>query len=323
MRLAMHRREGVPTPALVLADPASGDVLVDLAAVTSVAVGAVSVTELLPHLDELRGALGGVTIDSVEPSSRLRVEDADLLPPVGAGGQLIVCCGFNYASHEAEVQASSVGATWFIKSPNCVTGPGAAVTVPSGATTVDYEGELAIVFGRDCHRVSAVEALDVVAGYTLVNDVSVRWLGRPDPADTDAVRRSVIDTQLGKQHPDFCPVGPYLVGADEVADPSRLTFTTELNGELVQQARLTDMRLGVPELIEWLSSVFEFRAGDMISTGSPAGSGVSQRPPRFLGQGDVVTVSAEAFGSLSNHFITTDDPRSVTTAATSTRTAAL
>jgi 2-keto-4-pentenoate hydratase/2-oxohepta-3-ene-1,7-dioic acid hydratase in catechol pathway len=110
----------------------------------------------------------------------------------------------------------------------------------------------------------------------------------------------VIDAHLGKQYPSFCPIGPVLLTADEVPDPAKLTFTTSVNGTVVQEAHLDDMRLTVPELIEWLSSVFAFRPGDVISTGSPSGSGVSQDPPRFLRDTDVVTVAATEIGELSN-----------------------
>jgi 2-keto-4-pentenoate hydratase/2-oxohepta-3-ene-1,7-dioic acid hydratase in catechol pathway len=148
--------------------------------------------------------------------------------------------------------------------------------------------------------VTAAEALDYVGGYTLVNDVSARLRQAEQIPSTDDIKRSVIDTHLGKQHPTFCPIGPVLVTADEIPDPSRLSFATMVNGTVVQKARLRDMRLGVPELIEWLSTVFEFRPGDVISTGSPAGSGVSQQPPRFLKPADVVTITAPEIGELTN-----------------------
>jgi 2-keto-4-pentenoate hydratase/2-oxohepta-3-ene-1,7-dioic acid hydratase in catechol pathway len=238
---------------------------------------------------------GGVSAVAVTDLAAAR-----LLPPVGPG-QLIVCCGFNYASHETEVAGSSVGATWFIKNANAAVGSGGPIIIPpDDSDAVDYEGELAVVFGRPCHRVTAAEALDYVGGYTLVNDVSARLHSSQQEQSTDDIKRSVIDTHLGKQHPTFCPIGPVLVTADDIPDPSRLSFTTSVNGVVVQQARLRDMRLAIPELIEWLSAVFAFRPGDVISTGSPSGSGVSQKPPRFLKPADVVTVAAPEIGELTN-----------------------
>ena len=230
---------------------------------------------------------------------QIALRELCLLPPVGPG-QLIVCCGFNYGGHAAEMGNETVGATWFIKNANATIGSGEPIAIPpDNADVIDYEGELAVVFGRDCHRVTAAAALDYVAGYTLVNDVSARLLSaRADSAD--AIRRSVIDTHLGKQYPSFCPIGPVLLTADEVPDPAKLTFTTSVNGTVVQEAHLDDMRLSVPDLIAWLSSVFAFRPGDVISTGSPSGSGVSQDPPRFLRDTDVVTVATTEIGELSN-----------------------
>jgi 2-keto-4-pentenoate hydratase/2-oxohepta-3-ene-1,7-dioic acid hydratase in catechol pathway len=251
------------------------------------------VMSVLERWPELAG-----TLRAAEPVMSL--DEVRLEAPLGPG-QLIVCVGFNYAGHEAEVSGgSSVGATWFIKNANAVTAPGAPIVIPpDNGDTMDYEGELAVVIGRDCHRVSAADALSYVGGYTLVNDVSARLLSPPSRSP-DEIKRSVIDTHLGKQYPTFLPIGPVLVTADEIGDPGSLTFTTSVNGQAVQHARLADMRLSVAELIAWLSGVFRFRPGDIISTGSPAGSGVSQVPPRFLRDGDVVEVSSPAIGTLSN-----------------------
>jgi 2-keto-4-pentenoate hydratase/2-oxohepta-3-ene-1,7-dioic acid hydratase in catechol pathway len=255
-----------------------------------------SVRDILQRWTELNGYLQATSASDLPGSDLYELR---LLPPVGPG-QLIVCCGFNYGGHAAEMGNAAVSPTWFIKNANAAIGSGEPITIPpDNADVIDYEGELAVVIGRDCHRVAAAKALNYVAGYTLVNDVSARLLSaRADSAD--AIRRSVIDTHLGKQYPSFCPIGPVLLTADEVPDPGKLTFTTSVNGTVVQEAHLDDMRLSVPELIEWLSSVFAFRPGDLISTGSPAGSGVSQDPPRFLRDADVVTVAAPEIGELSN-----------------------
>jgi len=251
-----------------------------------------SVKETLERWPELAGPLRAAEPDTALAGVRWEA-------PAGAG-QLIVCCGFNYASHEAEVGGSSVGATWFIKNANAVTAPGEPIRIPpDNGDTIDYEGELAVVIWRDCHRVTVADALSYVGGYTLVNDVSARLLSPPSESSDD-IKRSVIDTHLGKQYPTFLPIGPCVLTADEVADPAELTFTTSVNGSVVQRASLRDMRLSVAELIAWLSGVFRFGPGDIISTGSPAGSGVSQVPPRFLRDGDVVEVECPAIGSLRN-----------------------
>lgn len=278
----------------------TGDRAVDVAEVLTVTgftgQSPRSVREILERWTELSGFLRTTPAGALPG---LAARELGLLPPVGPG-QLIVCCGFNYGGHATEMGNATVGPTWFIKNANATIGSGAPITIPpDNSDVVDYEGELAVVIGRDCHRVPASEALDYVAGYTLVNDVSARLLTAGTDS-TDAIKRSVIDTHLGKQYPGFCPIGPVLLTADEVPDPGKLTFTTSVNGTVVQEAHLRDMRLSVPELIEWLSSVFAFRPGDVISTGSPAGSGVSQDPPRFLRDADVVTVAAPGIGELSN-----------------------
>jgi 2-keto-4-pentenoate hydratase/2-oxohepta-3-ene-1,7-dioic acid hydratase in catechol pathway len=283
MKLATCDVDGVATPALVVR--ADGrEVVADIGATLRLAgfpgEAPQSVLDILGRWPELSDPLRtaeALIASGGQPAADLAA--ARLLPPVGPG-QLIVCCGFNYAAHEAEVGGSSVGATWFIKNANATTGSGAPIVIPpDNANVIDYEGE--------------------VAGYTLINDVSARLLS-PRAESTDDIKRSVIDSHLGKQYPSFCPIGPALLTADEVPDPSKLSFTTSVNGVVVQEARLQDMRLGVPELIEWLSSVFAFQPGDVISTGSPAGSGVSQDPPRFLRDADVVTISAPGIGELSN-----------------------
>jgi 2-keto-4-pentenoate hydratase/2-oxohepta-3-ene-1,7-dioic acid hydratase in catechol pathway len=300
----MYERAGAAVPAMVL--PVRGrDVLVDLVPALR-AVGApppATLVDLLPRWPELAIPLtkyaagyAGITTDT--PPTDLA--DVRLLPPVGPG-QLIVCCGFNYAAHEAEVGGTSFGTTWFIKNANSTIGSGDPIVIPpDNSETVDYEGELAVVIGRPCHRVPAAEALRYVAGYTLVNDVSARLRPGRGEESTDDIKRSVINSHLGKQYPSFCPIGPTLITADEVADPRGLSFTTSVNGVLTQRAQLRHMRLGVPELIAWLSNVFAFRPGDIISTGSPAGSGISQTPPLFLKPTDVVTVAAARIGELRN-----------------------
>jgi 2-keto-4-pentenoate hydratase/2-oxohepta-3-ene-1,7-dioic acid hydratase in catechol pathway len=288
MKLAT-RHPGIPV--LVI-----GDGVVDVADVLKEADYPGEIPSVVMSVVERWPELAG-TLRVAEPVMRL--DEVQLEAPVGPG-QLIVCVGFNYAAHEAEVGGSSVGATWFIKNANAVTAPDAPIVIPpDNGDTMDYEGELAVVIGRDCHRVSAAAALSYVGGYTLVNDVSARLLSPPSRSP-DEIKRSVIDSHLGKQYPTFLPIGPVLVTADEIDDPASLTFTTSVNGREVQQAQLADMRLSVAELIAWLSGVFRFRPGDIISTGSPAGSGVSQVPPRFLRDGDIVEVSSPAIGTLRN-----------------------
>jgi 2-keto-4-pentenoate hydratase/2-oxohepta-3-ene-1,7-dioic acid hydratase in catechol pathway len=303
MKLAKYERDGMAVTAL--GRTVGGELrLVDLEVAlqhAGVIAGEyradMTVSALLSNWTVLGRLLEAVDLQTLPDVAASEVK---LLPPVGPG-QLIVCCGFNYAEHEAEVSGSSVGATWFIKNANSVIGHGESILVPSNnGETVDYEGEIAVVFGRDCHMASVEDALDYVGGYTLLNDVSARPPRISTEEAPDDIRRGVIETFFGKQYPTFCPIGPTVLTADEVPDPGELTFNTLVNGTVKQRARLADMRLGVAELIAWLSTVFQFRAGDLISTGSPSGTGVSQQPPRFLGAGDVVTVSCPSIGELTS-----------------------
>lgn len=156
-------------------------------------------------------------------------------------------------------------------------------------TEVDYEAELAVVMGRRCHRVAADEALDYVAGYTCMNDVSARDFQR---GDGQWVRAKSQDT--------FGPIGPYLVTRDEVQHPRSLSIRCLVNGQLVQNSNTREMVFGVKDLIAFISRGITLMPGDVISTGTPPGVGFARKPPLFLKDGDEVTVEVERVGRLSN-----------------------
>jgi 2-keto-4-pentenoate hydratase/2-oxohepta-3-ene-1,7-dioic acid hydratase in catechol pathway len=184
----------------------------------------------------------------------------------------------------------------FIKSSHAVIGPGAPIVLPQEfPDMVDLEGEFAFVLGRACHRVGAGEALDYVAGYTIVNDVSARnwveeFLASKDP----------FFNILGKQLPTFCPMGPALVTPEEVPDPHGLDLTTTLNGEVMQSANTRDLLFTVADLIAFYSRWYAFQPGDVITTGSPPGVGYGRDPKVFMKPGDVVSVTIDRLGTLSN-----------------------
>jgi 2-keto-4-pentenoate hydratase/2-oxohepta-3-ene-1,7-dioic acid hydratase in catechol pathway len=185
--------------------------------------------------------------------------------------------------------------TWFTKQPTCVIGPGAAIEVPRASSTVDYEGELAMVIGRRCRHVPAARALEVVAGYTVVNDVSVRdWQWRAPTM------------MMGKGFDTHGPCGPWLVTADEVADPQDRSVRTWVNDELRQDGTTADMIFTCADMIEHLSTAFTLEPGMVISTGTPAGVAAGGDPPRWLVAGDTVTVTVEGIGTLTNPVI--DEP---------------
>ena len=164
--------------------------------------------------------------------------------------------------------------------------PGAAIT-----TQIDYEAELAIVIGKAGRNIRAADALDHVWGWTIVNDVTARDV---------QMRHSQWD--LGKSFDTFCPMGPWIVTADEL-DGTNTRVRCWVNGELRQDARTTDLIYDIPTLIETCSRGITLLPGDVIATGTPAGVGMGMNPPRWLGHGDVVKIEIDGIGTLENRFV--------------------
>ena len=196
----------------------------------------------------------------------------------------------NYEDHIAELGVERPAQqTWFAKLSTCVVGPGDTVDVPCASVQVDYEGELGVVIGRRCRHVPVDRALEVVAGYTVVNDVSVRDWQRATPT-----------MLLGKGFDTHGPMGPWVVTADEVPDPQQLVVRTRVNGELRQDGTTAAMIFTVAEMIAHLSTVATLEPGTVRATGTPAGVGAAADPPRWLTAGDVVEVEVEGVGILVN-----------------------
>ena len=244
-------------------------------------------------------ALGMEVLDEIaavaatsEPLNNLRmaIDEVELLAPIPRPGK-IVAVGVNYASHAREQNREPPDhPVLFAKLTTSVIGPGAEIRWdPQLTQAVDYEAELAVVIGRHCRRVGRAEALDYVLGYTCLNDVSARDL---QYADRQFVRAKSLDT--------FCPMGPFLVTADEVGDPQALALRSIVNGELRQQASTADMLFGVAELIAFCSEAFTLEPGDVLTTGTPAGVGWFREPRLMLHDGDEVTVEIEGIGRLTN-----------------------
>jgi 2-keto-4-pentenoate hydratase/2-oxohepta-3-ene-1,7-dioic acid hydratase in catechol pathway len=230
--------------------------------------------------------------------------DVTLLAPVPDPG-VILGAGLNYRAHLKEMKDTPVPdrPASLYKSPAAVIGPGAAIVPPQEwADMVDWEGEFSAVFGRACHRVKASEALDYIAGYTLINDVSARnWV--PGVFSAKGVFGPIHAWEhniLGKQFPTFCPMGPTLATRDEIADPGKVNITTTLNGKVMQSACTDDLIFGLRELIEYYSQFYRFRPGDIISTGTPSGVGYGRSPQVFMQPGDVVAIAVKEIGTLSN-----------------------
>ncbi len=202
----------------------------------------------------------------------------------------ILAIGMNYRAHVAELgREPPEYQYWFNKQRTAIAGPGDPIVLPAVSDAVDYEGELAMVVGRRCQNVPAARALEVVAGFTVIDDVSARdWQWRT-PTFT-----------VGKSFDTHAPCGPELVTVDELGDPDALAVRTWVNGELRQDSTTADMIFGCREMIAYLSTAFPLEPGTVIATGTPAGVGAGFDPPRFLADGDTVRIAVEGIGELVN-----------------------
>jgi 2-keto-4-pentenoate hydratase/2-oxohepta-3-ene-1,7-dioic acid hydratase in catechol pathway len=209
--------------------------------------------------------------------------------PIDRPGK-IVCVGLNYRDH-AQEQGLELPPRplLFAKWPSAAVGPGEAIVLPSLSKEVDYEAELGVVIGVRTRGVSVDDALDVVAGYVCVNDVTARDVQFSDGQWTRA-----------KSFDSFCPVGPMLVPAAEIPDPQGLAIRCLVNGEPLQDSSTANMVFGVAEIVAFVSEAITLEPGDLVATGTPAGVGYTRTPPRFLAPGDEVTVEIEGVGALTN-----------------------
>lgn len=203
----------------------------------------------------------------------------------------VVAIGQNYFDHVAEQNAPMPERPIiFTKFTTTIIGAGDEICwEPALSEQIDWEAELAVVIGRPARRVKAADAYDYVFGYTVANDVTARDLQK---GDGQWVRGKSLDT--------FCPLGPWIVSRDEIADPHGLPIRTRVNGETVQNSRTDQLIFRIPTLIEFITRAFTLLPGDIILTGTPPGVGAYRKPPRFLKNGDVVTVEVEGIGSLTN-----------------------
>ena len=213
----------------------------------------------------------------------------------------ILAIGMNYRAHVAEMgREPPEWQYWFNKQRTSIAGPGDDIVLPAVSDMVDYEGELAMVIGRRCQHVPADRAHEVVAGYTIVNDVSARdWQWRT-PTFT-----------VGKSFDTHAPCGPELVTGDELGDPGALTIRTWVNDELRQDSTTADMIFGCAAMIAYLTTAFPLEPGTVIATGTPAGVGAGLDPPRFLSGGDTVRIAIEGIGELSNPVVQGGRPEPV------------
>lgn len=253
--------------------------------------------DMVALLDLGDAAADGLRLAPARGARRIALATAILLAPVPRPPSFLAIAR-NYAAHIRELgHERPEHQTWFSKQPTCVIGSGTAIEVPRVSTEVDYEGELGMVIGRRCRHVPVSEALDVVAGFTVVNDVSVRdWQWRAPTM------------MLGKGFDTHGPTGPWIMTTDEIGDPQDLSIRTWVNDELRQDGSTSDMIFTCAEMIEHLSAAFTLEPGMLISTGTPSGVAAGEDPPRWLVSGDTVRVGIEGVGDLVNPVV--DEPGS-------------
>ena len=231
------------------------------------------------------------------------LKEVKLLAPIPNPG-MVLSVGMNYHEHLKEMKTPvPEKPAAFTKSVASIIGPDAPIRIPpSNPDMLDWEGEFSVVIGKPCHRVKAAQALDYVAGYTIVNDVSARDWVAPIFSATGVMGpiHAWEHNLLGKMFPTFCPMGPVLATKDEVPDPANVKLQTRLNGTLMQDANTDDLVFSVVELIEYYSQFYLFRPGDVITTGSPSGVGYGRNPKVFMKAGDIVEVEVQGVGVLRN-----------------------
>jgi 2-keto-4-pentenoate hydratase/2-oxohepta-3-ene-1,7-dioic acid hydratase in catechol pathway len=242
------------------------------------------------HSDTLSVVTAGIT--AIHPPGTYtghKLSDVRLHAPL-ANPPRIFAIGLNYRDHATEAKMALPAApVVFFKMIPSIVGSGEPIVLPKNSTEPDYEAELAFVIGKGGYRIPASAWRDHVYGYTIINDVSAR-----------DVQRSTTQWSLSKSFPTFCPMGPAIVTADEIADPHELSIGLSINGETLQNSNTRELVFKIPELIEYISSITPLLPGDIVSTGTPSGVGMGRTPQRWLRPGDTVTVAVKGLGFLTN-----------------------
>ena len=227
-------------------------------------------------------------------SARLPLAQVRLLAPIPRPRKNIFAIGRNYAEHAQESAAARgekvTPPIFFTKAPTSVNGPFDSILVdPDISVEVDWEVELAVVVGKQARKISRQEALDFVFGYTVLNDVSARDL-----------QHQTSQFFIGKSIDGYCPMGPWIVTADEIADPQNLALRCRVNGQVKQEGNTRSMLYSIAAILEELSRTLTLEPGDIIATGTPAGVGFARKPPEYLKPGDVLESEVEGIGVLRN-----------------------
>jgi acylpyruvate hydrolase len=217
------------------------------------------------------------------------LKSVTLEAPISRPGK-IVALGKNYMDHVEETGSEKPEfPVVFAKFPSSVIGPDDVITIPEVSTQIDWEVELGVVMGKSCKKVTKKKALDFVAGYTIINDVTARDL---QLGDGQWVR--------GKSLDGFCPMGPCIVTTDELGDASKLKMHTKVNGVIKQESTTSNLMFDVRKIVSFLSNSFTLEPGDIIATGTPSGVGFVRMPPEYLKAGDKVELYIEKIGYLNN-----------------------
>lgn len=226
-------------------------------------------------------------LQNVDPASLPLAEGGQRIAPCVESVGKMICIGLNYSDHAAETGASIPSEPIvFMKATSAIVGPCDRVVIPRNSAKTDWEVELGVVIGKRAKYVSEKDALEHVAGYCVVNDVSERAF---------QTEREGQWTK-GKSCDTFAPTGPWLVTRDEVADPQSLKMWLDINGERMQNGSTATMVYGVAFLVSYLSQFMTLHPGDIISTGTPPGVGMGKQPPRYLKAGDIMTLGVEGLG---------------------------
>lgn len=257
-----------------------------------------SIRDLSAHVDDLNGAaLSDAALD------KLRSIDLSSLPEVDANSRLgacvanvgkLICVGLNYSDHAEETgNEMPPEPVLFFKATSAIVGSNDSIEIPRGSESTDWEVELAIVIGKDGKYIEESDAMDHIAGFCVVNDVSER----------DFQTKRSGQWVKGKSADTFGPMGPWMVTRDEIADTQNLSMFLDVNGESMQRGSTATMVYQVPFLVSYISQFMSLQAGDVISTGTPPGVGLGMKPPRFLKPGDVVTLGIEGLGEQRQQVI--------------------
>ena len=298
MKLATLSIGGHPTVAVALKDGGWLDVA-KASGGSNAALGAGSMQALIEGGAEATAALQAL-VDAADGGAHAdaRLSDGALMAPIPAPRKNVFCVGRNYAEHIAEgekAQNIKVGVTehpvFFTKPPTSIVAPDGDVLIfPQVSEAVDYEVELAIVIGTPGRNIAKEDAFDHIFGYTILNDITAR----------DVQRRHGGQYFKGKGLDGSCPLGPWIITADAISDPHKLSIGLTVNGEQRQNGNTSDMIFDIPTLIASLSEGLTLEPGDIIATGTPSGVGYAMEPPCFLKAGDVVVCDVAEVGQLKN-----------------------